>query len=173
MIKLIDQNLQQINLLHEFLLVIKHENYTKKLPQLIHSSIGMHTRHIIEFYLCLMNSFHAEGQLNYDLRQRDQELELDIPKAIKKLDSIRLYLRCGVNANQSIILVNGAHNEEVEYHLSSIKRELLYLCEHTTHHMATIRIATLIQKPDFQFPYTFGLAVSTLTHQKAPSAANG
>ena len=51
---------------------ISTEIYTYQIPSLDGSTIGGHTRHIIEFLEILLNSYHT-NQINYDDRQRNLE----------------------------------------------------------------------------------------------------
>ncbi len=49
-----------------FLNHIQPLEYQQKLPLLSESTIGMHVRHIIEFYQCLIKG-QLQGQINYDV----------------------------------------------------------------------------------------------------------
>jgi hypothetical protein len=61
--------------------------YTQSIPSLDGSTIGGHTRHIIEFLEILRNSYHT-NQINYDERQRNPELEQNPEKAIEIISEI-------------------------------------------------------------------------------------
>jgi hypothetical protein len=69
---------EQQNLLRK----VSAKMYTQSIPSLDGSTIGGHTRHIIEFLEILRNSYHT-NQINYDERQRNPELEQNPEKAIE------------------------------------------------------------------------------------------
>jgi hypothetical protein len=49
---------------------------------------------------------------------------------------------------------------------SSLYRELLFNIEHAIHHMAILKIGTKIVLPEWDLPQQFGVAPSTIRHQK-------
>jgi hypothetical protein len=57
------------------------EAYVKKLPVLHDNSLGQHFRHVLEFYLCLLEA-RENGIVNYDQRKRDLYIETDKSYAI-------------------------------------------------------------------------------------------
>jgi hypothetical protein len=160
---LISNNIILLNQLASYLKLVPNSLYTMHQPILLNSSIGMHTRHIIEFYSCFCSFFVAGQQriVNYDLRHRDLAIEQSSVNAVAKTEQIIKSLSSIAMIDYPITLVVGTHSEEQSMHESSIMRELLYLQEHSTHHLATIRMATKIEAPNFEFPANFGFAVST------------
>lgn len=66
---------------------LNSESFTQKNKTLFGASIGEHFRHIVEFYLCCFEEA-KDSKVNYDLRKRDKQLELDIRKGIETLDQI-------------------------------------------------------------------------------------
>ena len=74
--ELLDANLYTLNQLEEILHDIKDTDYQCKLPVLNDSSIGMHFRHVLEFYDLLLN---CSEELCYDDRPRRSALKI-IPK---------------------------------------------------------------------------------------------
>lgn len=161
---LISNNIILLNQLASYLKLVPNSLYTMDQPSLLDSSIGMHTRHIIEFYSCFCSCSFADQQriVNYDLRQRELAIEQSAAIAITKTEQIIKSLSSVTMIDYHITLVVGAYSESQTLIESSKKRELLYLQEHSTHHMATIRMATKIMAPDFEFPTNFGFATSTL-----------
>ncbi len=129
------------------------------------ASIGKHIRHIIEFYQCLFDA--RENIVNYDLRLRDTNIEVDKDVAIDRISEI-ITLLSEVTADNALELhtnytIDGRHNSIFK---SSFLRELAYNLEHTIHHMAILRIGIESFLPEYEFPENFGIAVSTLRDQK-------
>jgi serine phosphatase RsbU (regulator of sigma subunit) len=80
---------EQQNLLRK----VSAKMYTQSIPSLDGSTIGGHTRHIIEFLEILRNSYHT-NQINYDERQRNPELEQNPEKAMEIISEILSALIC-------------------------------------------------------------------------------
>lgn len=167
-IKLANQTI--INQLCSFLNQVSNQDYAQKLNILSGSSIGMHVRHILEFYNCLLVN-HSEGEICYDKRERKLIYELDPTFAqtefqviIKKINTIQknTLITLKVNPNKSI-----GSSETTK---SFLARELLYLMDHTIHHMALIKIGINNNIPSINLDKTFGIAPSTLRHQKEKCA---
>ena len=65
MIEYCVENLQQIKILLQDL---TDENFKKRCDTLFSSTVGQHVRHILEFYICLLNGIES-GVINYDKRK--------------------------------------------------------------------------------------------------------
>jgi len=144
---------------------LTQEDFTRPLAVLLESSIGMHYRHIIEFYE-VMISGAVKGEINYDNRKHDPELEQSREKCLERLGRIRkvLALEPGMN-----LKLSGSYTMESDtmFTLPTIlERELVYNIEHAIHHMAIIRIALQHEFPDLSVSTAFGYAYSTLKHIK-------
>jgi hypothetical protein len=132
------------------------------------SSVGMHARHIIEFYQCLLTQSVDSQSVNYDKRNRDLLLQANtmyfkqtvntVIESLEKLDSDRL--------NHPLSITSEDSEADATPINSSLARELQYNLEHTIHHAAFIKIGVLVQIPDAYLPHTFGVAPSTLRYQK-------
>ncbi len=136
------------------------DEYTEKIPLLSHSSIGEHTRHIIELFQQLYKGYDL-GVVNYDARERELLLQSNIDYALESLACIVSNL-CIANKNITITTLYTNEDRSVE---SNYHRELMYNIEHCIHHQAIIKIAlnTLgITKVD-EF---FGVAKSTIAYKK-------
>lgn len=135
--------------------------YDRALPLLEGNSIGMHVRHVIEFFECLIQQAPA-GQVDYDLRQRQTHIEQNKQAAMDMLTWIQSHLQ-NVKHDfplqlQSLVLP-GTEKIGVP---TTFFRELIYNLEHTVHHAALIRVAVLHYHPEVRLPETFGLAPSTV-----------
>ena len=73
-----------IDQLRELAEKLTQEDFTRSLPVLMESSVGMHYRHIIEFYE-VMISGAGTGEINYDSRKHDPELEQSKKKCLERL----------------------------------------------------------------------------------------
>jgi hypothetical protein len=139
------------------------EQYIQKSTLLNGSSIGGHTRHVIELFQCLLNGYNT-GVVNYELRKRDIELETNKDFASIILSSI----------SQNIVLDNiniqlEGFYTDAEKNATSVNtnfnRELIYNLEHCIHHMALIRVA-VNEVSNVQLPIDFGVAAATIQYKK-------
>ena len=145
--------------------IINEEQYSQTLPIFSGSSIGMHARHVIEFYQCLLVQYDNQA-IDYDQRKRDLLLQSQpeyfnsmVQKIIKAIDNLD---KGKLNTPLSI----SSDSETGELINSSLARELQYNLEHTIHHSALIKIGVLSLKPDAVLPKTFGVAASTIRYQQ-------
>lgn len=135
---------------------LKDEEYTQKHFELSEATIGQHTRHIIELYQCLFNSYEI-GIVNYDLRERNKVIENQTCEAIKAIENL---LQKVEKANKQIIIEQGTSTEKFQIE-SNYNRELLYNLEHSIHHQALIKVA-LFKFPHIAIDKDFGVARSTI-----------
>ncbi len=154
--------------LNNVLACMDDEQFSKPLTLFSGSSIGMHARHIIEFYQCLLFQYEEEPIINYDKRRRDPLLQssLDyfadtIIVLVKKLEELDQN-----NLDTPLSITNDCAHGNADIISSNLARELHYNLEHTIHHAAFIKIGILTLTPDANLPKTFGIAPSTLRHQK-------
>lgn len=146
--------------------IINEDQYSQTLPIFSGSSIGMHARHVVEFYQCLLLQYDKQA-IDYDQRKRDLLLQSQpeyfnsmiqkIIKTVEDLDKQKLNTPLSISAD----------SETGELMNSSLARELQYNLEHTIHHSALIKIGVLSLKPDALLPKTFGVAPSTIRYQEA------
>ena len=147
--------------LHLYLQVLKTDAYTLPIPIFGNSSIGQHTRHIIEFFSCLLAQ-QGTGSINYDLRERNTLIETDPQYAHRELQRIAAQLS-HIAPHQVIYLQTMYQTQPIA---TTAERELAYLLEHTVHHLATIRVALQQVAPDLKLPSDFGVAKATVAfHQ--------
>ena len=145
---------------------IGEDRYQEKLEIFSGSSIGQHTRHIIEFFLCLVNQLEAK-MINYDQRERKRDIEEDPSSAVQVLDSLSKMLR-EVQAPETLQLVT-CYGVGVSEHTqvdTTLERELLYNIEHAVHHLAMIKIGLKAIASEMDLPSDFGIAQSTLSYRK-------
>ncbi|CAM3396282.1 DinB family protein [Flavobacterium longum] len=139
---------------------LTNETYAKPCPALSHASIGEHTRHILEMFQGLLNSY-ASGEVNYDNRRRDLLLQTDTACALSAIASVKMALG---KPDRKITLRQVIDGEELSIE-SNYYRELLYNLEHCIHHQALIKVAVL-QCDDVLLGEEFGVARSTIEYRK-------
>ncbi|MCB0374777.1 MAG: hypothetical protein KDD04_02550 [Sinomicrobium sp.] len=159
----ITANFQQLK---DILYQLSDEQLSRKLPVLNYSTIGMHIRHIIEFYCCLMES-RTTGRVDYDSRKRDIELETRSRKCIAVLDDILDFI--ATNSQDFPINLKADYSLKKEDPIilsTTFYRELLYNIEHTVHHMAIIKIGIgELNDAAIRIDENFGVAVSTIRNK--------
>lgn len=143
------------------LLELPGDCYAKSCSVLSDSSIGQHTRHIIELYLCLINGYEA-ADVSYDRRERNLKIAEELPLAIEQLSWIQAQLE---RPNKPIRVNYELGGEDICLD-SNYHREVMYNLEHTIHHHALIKVGIqhLMEK---QLPESFGVAPSTIQYRKA------
>src|SRR5687768_9655841 len=148
-----------------YLSVIPPETYNSGIDLLSGATIGQHTRHIIEFYQCLLeqSSGHSTTTINYSERRRDYMIETVPGHALNCIDEICTRLN-DLNTSQFCMLDTEEHGSDKTV-TTTIGRELIYNIEHTIHHLAIIKIALKSIMPSLQLPEHFGVAPSTIRHR--------
>jgi len=132
-----------------------------------HSPIGAQYRHVLEHYQGLLTGID-EGLVDYDARARDPLIERDRGHALQStrdlLEAIAT-LPHDSDLSLEVQMDCGGGGDRPEWSLSSLGRELQFLVSHTVHHYALI--ALLLEAMGQEAPADFGVAPSTLTHQRA------
>jgi len=146
--------------LTDLLSQLTNNEYSSSIKELSDSSIGQHTRHIIELFQCLDNQYDS-GLINYDNRSRDYIIQTDIQTANVAISSI---LKTIEKPNKSLVLQQQIDGEELLIE-SNYYRELLYNLEHCIHHQALIKVA-LLKMNHLQIDENFGVASSTIEYRK-------
>jgi hypothetical protein len=161
---LLKQSIQHVFVqLTESLNQLSDGEYTRPSKILFNASIGQHTRHIIELFLCLENGYE-NGVVNYEKRKRDYAIESDKRFAIQLMKDI--YRRLD-RPNASLVL----EAEDYEGVVTTVAmptnyyREIAYNLEHTIHHMALIRVG-INEVSTIELPAEFGVAYSTIKYKQ-------
>ncbi|MDP5138960.1 MAG: DinB family protein, partial [Spirosomaceae bacterium] len=148
-----------LNQLRDVLIQLENSQYAAPLRVFNGASLGKHSRHVIEFFQCLMKST-TENVLNYDARVRYLRLEEDVQYSVEVIDKITEYLSENNFDNIGISLVSEFGNEEQIAVPTNFNRELIYLIEHSIHHFALIRIGVQENFPHVNLSECFGVAYS-------------
>ena len=135
------------------------------------ASLGAHYRHVLDHFLCLAEGI-CTGQVNYDQRRRNAQLESSVTCArlvteglIDELGGLSgeiLQRECTVTYSV------GYGETEAEAVRSNLAREVMFCVGHAIHHYAILRL--LCAGVGMQLPYEFGIAPSTLKHLKTETA---
>jgi hypothetical protein len=145
------------------LLKLTNEQYSLQNKVILNATIGQHVRHIIELFQCLDKGYKT-GIVNYEKRERNIALESDRILAVEKLS----FISNSIVRSDKVLLLEAnysEHTENTSFVPTNYWREIIYNLEHTVHHMALIRVA-LNQFVDLAVPQEFGVAASTIKHQR-------
>ncbi|MEL4308712.1 DinB family protein [Joostella sp. CR20] len=154
------------NCLHQLqtiITVLTPKQYAMPLSVLNNSSIGMHVRHILEFYQCLISGLET-GIVNYDKRKRSLELETQPNFSLQLIHEIKQFLE-SCTANISLELEASyalTENENPIKTPTNLYRELMYNIEHTVHHLAIIKIGFKTLDCQVEIDENIGVASSTI-----------
>ncbi|MEZ5046935.1 MAG: hypothetical protein R2831_08080 [Chitinophagaceae bacterium] len=155
-------NLHQLK---DFLNLLSTDEFIKPLPILSDSTIGMHTRHIIEFYQCIVNGM-LQGNINYDERERNTLTETNLNFAIQSIENCLQDFNLFQEDKKINLHLNLFKNQKTAIQ-TTIKRELLYVIEHSIHHMAILKMACKENFLHIGFPNDFGVAFSTINFRNS------
>ncbi|TXN36860.1 DinB family protein [Flagellimonas hymeniacidonis] len=145
----------------EILLQLPEECYAQSCEVLSNSTIGQHTRHIIELYLCLINGYDG-ADVSYDKRERNHKIEQELTFAIEQLERIQSTLE---KPNKTVKVTYELGDSETRLE-SNYYREVMYNLEHTIHHHALIKVG-IRHFSTMELPESFGVAPSTMQHRAA------
>jgi hypothetical protein len=135
------------------------DQYNYPCKNLSGNTIGQHVRHIIEMYQCLEAGYQS-GEVDYEKRKRDKQIETDKIFAAELLNEIIHQIR-KENINLSLLTYYNDPGPGPEKISTNYFREITYNLEHTIHHMALIRIG-LREIGDISVDDSYGVASSTL-----------
>ena len=149
---------------------LSDEQYSKSLKVLNGSSIGQHIRHIVDFYLCILNE--NKGVISYDNRKRNEQVEINTEYCQSQIAAIISKVET-LNFNKEIEIYScftSSDEEENTVFKSNINRELLYAFDHTVHHLALVKIGLQNEFSDIQIDEKLGVAPSTIRYQEKQCA---
>lgn len=142
---------------------VSEKEYEQKSVRLNGSTIGGHTRHVIEIFQCLLQGYET-GIVNYEHRKRDRLIETNKNYAATLLYDVVTKIELP-NKN---LLLEGFYSTETDMNTSSMQtnffRELVYNLEHCIHHMALIRVG-VNEICTIELPTDFGVAPSTIQYR--------
>ena len=145
------------------------QQYGTAVEHLNGSTIGEHTRHVLEMFDELLIGY-TSGTVCYENRNRDMELQTVRISALARIDRIAGELN---RENKDIVLTQSfIDGETSSYSLTTnYLREIVYNIEHTVHHLALIRVAIAELGLNQLIDPEFGYADSTILHKKQQESA--
>ncbi|KAI3635278.1 hypothetical protein MIR68_006844 [Amoeboaphelidium protococcarum] len=180
---LINRAIHYLKQLDQTISCIPHHLYSQHSKLIPQSTIGKHTRHILDHYYKLKDyadqlqkdSPCQQPVICYDQRVRDTEEENDIKAAQYKINNLCETIAQWSYFEQLSTLSGGSKHLQIrvctsddgdtEYLQSTFDRELWFCIHHQIHHHAMIKIiAEELQCHVEQ--NEFGIAPSTLAHHK-------
>ncbi|PWA09786.1 DinB family protein [Flavobacterium laiguense] len=138
---------------------LSDKEYSKPCFELSGSSIGEHTRHIVEMFQCLDRNYDS-GIVNYDKRDRNTLIQTDTNYAIQMILEIINSIQ---KENKELELQQIIDSEGIKIQ-SNYFRELLYNFEHCIHHQALIKVA-ILKCDSVSVDDNFGVARSTIEYR--------
>lgn len=163
---LVDSNLHTLAAARQLLEPLSGELYTQVQRPYFESSLGKHLRHILDHYLCFRRDL-ATGLIDYDQRLRECMLETDKDYAINIIAETEAFLETLKTAEDKPLQVIMCSDVALPCGIttsSSLGRELQFLQGHSVHHYALI--ATILKISDVAVEENFGVAPSTIVHEK-------
>jgi hypothetical protein len=131
------------------------------------ASIGMHYRHVLEHFQCVLEGLES-SRVDYDLRPRDAELEGSVDAAVLATDNLVEQFRslpADTWQRECKVRYRVSDDENgVEEAGSTLAREIMFCVGHATHHFALLK--PLCAQLGVRVPYEFGIAPSTLKHMQ-------
>lgn len=129
--------------------------------------VGAQYRHVLDHYHSFLRG-QASARVDYDARERDEWVERSRIAALGATNQCLEGITALAGAADRPIMVqmdSGAGPDRPDWRPSSAGRELQFLCSHTIHHYALIRL--LLQGAGVELDRDFGVAPSTLSYQRA------
>ena len=164
----IKQNVGLLEQLGVLLSTLSVEDYTTPLVVLRENTLGGHFRHVLEFYEIFLRD-KSEG-ICYDIRQRSKRLEQEPSAAKKAMEDTIGALWTLEDADEEGVDIKVEGRDKGSFVCAStLSRELFYLADHTTHHMAILQMAISVAFPNVPLPESFGVAKSTLQYRSLVS----
>ena len=146
--------------LTELLRQLSDEEYSEPCFELSGSSIGEHTRHIVEMFQCLDRNYDC-GIINYDKRDRNFLIQTDTKCAIQMILDIKSSIQ---KENKDLEIQQLIDGDAIQIQ-TNYYRELLYNLEHCIHHQALIKVA-ILKSEKITVNSNFGVARSTIEYRK-------
>ncbi len=128
--------------------------------------VGAQYRHVLEHYRCFFDGLER-GRVDYDARARDLAIEQSRAAAIAATRALLEALdRLDPDADADLLVQmdTGSADSVADWRGSSRGRELQFLCSHTVHHYALLKL--LLEGAGVELGAEFGVAPSTLAYQR-------
>ncbi|WP_054113244.1 hypothetical protein [Marinagarivorans algicola] len=152
----------------------------QRLPQgqaqthFVELGVGKHLRHIYDHFLAVKKGIDS-GCIDYNLRNRGGLLEADITASAQQLTVLLTWChqlpRYAAVFDQTLRVESEVDclQQALLPFDSTLARELLYLINHTIHHVAYVKL--LLSTRQIVLPASVGLAPSTATFEREAASA--
>jgi hypothetical protein len=144
--------------------LLQPHEYNAPLTVFNGASIGAHTRHVLEFYECLLNGY-TQGVIDYDARKRNMSLQDDLHYALACAQRVAAQLLTSDIDKNDLTLRMSFGPDQVCQVPTTFVREEVYLIEHSIHHFALIRIGIQTEFGHVAVEPDFGIAYSTIQYR--------
>lgn len=143
--------------------------YRMKPCEVVTSNVGAHVRHSLDHVHALLAGVER-GEVDYDLRQRGTDLEINREAALLALGrQVRQLFACPWGSEERPLRLSAIVNSSqppVKI-TTTVGRELAFVLSHTVHHNALIAVmAKILGVPA---PERFGYAPSTIAYLEKDS----
>ncbi|QQR86958.1 MAG: hypothetical protein IPJ76_01655 [Flavobacteriales bacterium] len=166
---IVEHSKRQFDELQRLVHALTAEQYRKPAAVLSNANIGQHMRHVLEFYLCILNAEH--NTVDYDARKRDKALETDRVAVLGTLDALKAWMESlSDDADMSMMVDHSTDGSGSTRMRTSLFRELAYAFDHGIHHLALLRIAVEQEHRTVQLHPDFGVAPSTIRDRRKQNA---
>lgn len=152
--------------LNDLLTTMSSEEYSKPISICNGSTVGMHVRHILELYQCLLTNYQS-GVIDYEKRPRNQQMECNKDFTSTIIYDVVKNVEC-LQQDALLYVIDTSDNTGTKPYLiqSTLYRELMYNEEHCIHHMALIAMCVRSEFSHITLSRDFGKAYSTIRHEK-------
>lgn len=125
-------------------------------------TVGGHVRHVMDHVRNLLDGF-GSGVINYEVRRRGDAAESSPADAVVVIASLRARASSSLQDESGVVRVSAMVSREggMVAASSTLGREIVYVVDHTVHHMAMIRM--MLERAGIVCPAGFGLAAGTPT----------
>ena len=148
----------------EFLTAISDSDYLTNAKPHVNSSIGEHTRHMLDLFHALI--LKEDATVDYNTRRRGHPVEYDRSMAIKELHYVINWLeRLDHDDLEAPITIQTEVSMDTQVFASlpsTLEREIAFAALHANHHYAMIKVITTFL--DVETCNTFGYAPTTSSY---------
>ena len=128
-------------------------------------NIGQHMRHVFDHMLAIKFAI-ADGVVDYDKRDRGNEVETDRLMASQQLSLLSLWIKTEDFDNHRVAVISeiDCDNTQRMRFDSNLNREILYVINHTIHHAAHIKL--VLAQFGITLPAHIGIAPGTASFNR-------
>jgi len=132
----------------------------------VYLRIGAHLRHCLDHFLCLFRALDGDRTVDYDARERREDIESDAAAFTEALADARSRLLALAGADLDVPLAvrqTAAPGGRETVSPSNLGRELVFLSGHTIHHLAIVYL--LCEAGGVPIPEEWTMAYSTAAYR--------